>query len=235
MFKAPDCAMLDYFSSTVAADSRRKEFNIKNHTLISNNLHPDFLFIGDSITHYWELNAYFNQPNQLIVNRGIGGDTTTFLLKRFQWDVLSLSPKYCILGIGINDSIDLESDYWNLTKGLDYKFVLSRAKDNLENIVGLAKDNGLNLILTSLPAFTMPISSCEELRKQFAFELNTFIQEICKDNKLIYVDYYAHMVGDDQKTVIPELTYDGLHPNSFGYDIMARTLKDTLNKNHITI
>lgn len=63
-------ARLEYFSRTAAADSRRKEFDIKNHSLIYTDQKPDFLFIGDSITHYWELNAYFNLPGQLIVNRG---------------------------------------------------------------------------------------------------------------------------------------------------------------------
>ena len=50
-------ARLEYFSRTAAADSRRKEFDIKNHSLIYTDQKPDFLFIGDSITHYWELNA----------------------------------------------------------------------------------------------------------------------------------------------------------------------------------
>ena len=43
----------EYFSSIAAADSRRKEFDIKNHSLIYTEQKPDFLFIGDSITHYW--------------------------------------------------------------------------------------------------------------------------------------------------------------------------------------
>lgn len=101
----------EYFSSIAAADSRRKEFDIKNHSLIYTEQKPDFLFIGDSITHYWELNAYFNLPGQLIVNRGIGGDTTEFLKRRFYVDALQLKPRYCIMGIGINGSIELEGDY----------------------------------------------------------------------------------------------------------------------------
>ena len=44
---------LEYFSEDVAADKNRKEFDIKNHTLCYTNQRPDFLFIGDSITEYW--------------------------------------------------------------------------------------------------------------------------------------------------------------------------------------
>ena len=47
---------LEYFTQTVAADSRRKEFDIKNHSLICEGRKPECLFLGDSITHYWELN-----------------------------------------------------------------------------------------------------------------------------------------------------------------------------------
>lgn len=59
---------LEYFSEDVAADKNRKEFDIKNHTLCYTNQRPDFLFIGDSITEYWELNAYFRNSDQLIIN-----------------------------------------------------------------------------------------------------------------------------------------------------------------------
>lgn len=74
---------LEYFSEDVAADKNRKEFRIKNHTLCYTNQRPDFLFIGDSITEYWELNAYFRNSDQLIINRGIAGDTTKYLKKDF--------------------------------------------------------------------------------------------------------------------------------------------------------
>ena len=57
---------LEYFSENVAADKKRKEFDIKNHALCYTNQKPDFLFIGDSITEYWELNAYFRSDNHLV-------------------------------------------------------------------------------------------------------------------------------------------------------------------------
>lgn len=61
---------LGYFSETVAADRKRKEYDIKNHSIVRTGRRPDFLFIGDSITQYWELNAYFDEPGQLLINRG---------------------------------------------------------------------------------------------------------------------------------------------------------------------
>ena len=78
---------------TVAADSRRMEFDAKNEILIFHQTPVDYVFIGDSITHMWELQAYFKPNGWSIANRGIGGDTTKYVLKRFEADVLQLKPK----------------------------------------------------------------------------------------------------------------------------------------------
>ena len=56
----------------------------------------------------------------MIINRGIAGDTTKYLKKRFYVDAVQLKPKYCILGIGINDSIELEGDYWKKLEPVPY-------------------------------------------------------------------------------------------------------------------
>ena len=88
------------FTVQAAADSRRVEFDTKNEVIVTNKVPVDFVFIGDSITHAWELNAYFGKMGRLILNRGIGGDTSEYLLRRFEADVLQLKPKYCVMLIG---------------------------------------------------------------------------------------------------------------------------------------
>lgn len=225
----------NYYTKIVAADSRRKEFDIKNHTLIHSGLKPELLFVGDSITHYWELNAYFRSMKALVVNRGIGGDTTEYLRKRFYADVVQLRPQYCIMAIGINDSLDLEEDYWKLIKGLDYVEVIERTKKNLREIIHMAETEGIRMLIGSLPAVDLPISSCEQLRKQFILEINQELQELCRKKDMIYLDYYSAMCDETGMTVRNGLTYDGLHPNAYGYDIMADVLKSVLKENKIYI
>ncbi len=174
---------LGYFSQEVAADTRRKEFDIKNHSVIRTGSQPDFLFIGDSITHYWELNAYFNIPGQIIINRGIGGDTTTYLNKRFYVDALQLHPKYIIMGIGINDTIELEGDYWKLIPPNSYKEVLDRAKKNILEIIAQVKQTDSQLIIGSLLPISMKISLHETERKRFVCDLNQWLMETVKKEK----------------------------------------------------
>lgn len=198
---------LEYFSEDVAADKNRKEFDIKNHTLCYTNQRPDFLFIGDSITEYWELNAYFRNSDQLIINRGIAGDTTKYLKKRFYVDAVQLKPKYCILGIGINDSIELEGDYWKKLEPVPYSEKLKIVKSNIIEIIQQAKKEKIMLILTSLLPINIPILRYERDRKMYIKELNEWLMEMAKMNNLIFVNYYATMTfpGTDLYHHIHEL------------------------------
>lgn len=226
---------LGYYSETVAADSRRKEFNIKNHSLIHSGQKPDFLFIGDSITHYWELPAYFNIPGQLIINRGIGGDTTEYLKKRFSPDALQLNPRYCIMGIGINDSIALEGDYWKLIPPLPYHEVLAKAEENILDIIHQARASETTLILASLLPIEIKLALYERDRKKYICELNQWLAETAEENNLIFADYYSAAVQQGTDRPLAGITYDGLHPNGKGYEIMSAVLKETLKKHNILI
>ena len=224
-----------YFSLNVFADTRRKEFDIKNLTLLENKLNPDFVFIGDSITHYWELNSYFNKPGQLIINRGIGGDTTTYLAKRLWANALQLSPKYCVIGIGINDSMDLEGDYWKQIPGIPYDEVLIRAKENYKNIIEQCLETSTIPIIVSLLPINIPVSLCETKRKKFICDFNDFLYTYSKEKNIIYVDYYHTTVVAGTNILLDGITYDGLHPNAKGYNIMATVLRNTLKKQNIII
>ncbi|MEG1873735.1 MAG: GDSL-type esterase/lipase family protein [Ruthenibacterium sp.] len=117
-------------SVSVSADSRRGEFDFKNQVIVENEVPVDFVFIGDSITQLWELNAYFNAPGQMVLNRGISGDTTEYVLKRFDADVVQLKPKHCVLMIGVNDAWDMETDPWLRETLMTPEEVLARAVKN---------------------------------------------------------------------------------------------------------
>lgn len=224
-----------YYSEIVAADSRRKEFNIKNHSLLYSKQKPDFIFAGDSITHFWELNAYFRNPDHFIINRGIAGDNTTYLRKRFFTDVLQLEPKYCILDIGINDTIDLEGDYWKLIPPAPYENVLEKAKENYCDIIHQTKQTHTQLIVTSLMPIYMPTSLHERERKDFIKDFNNWLTQKAKQENLIFVNYYTPTCYPGASIPLDVITYDGLHPNGKGYDIMATILRNTLKQHNIHI
>jgi lysophospholipase L1-like esterase len=50
--------------------------------------------------------------------------------------------------------------------------------------------------------------------------LNKWLQEFAKNRGYVYLDYFSAMV-DDKGFLKNELSYDGLHPNTQGYAVMA--------------
>jgi len=226
---------LGYFSQIVPADRKRKEYDIKNHSVIRNKRKPDFLFIGDSIIQYWELNTYFGNPQTLLINRGIEGDNTTYLNKRFDVDALQLQPEYCILGIGINDTLELEGDYWRGIPPAPYDRVLSLAKQNILEVISKVRDSPVTLILSSLLPINIGLSLHQPDRKRFICEFNQWLADISKRENLICLNYYIATTYPGTNKLLDNITDDGLHPNGKGYEIMSNILKNTLQKHNITI
>ena len=216
------------FSLSAAADNRRTEFDLKNQVLIQRELPVDTVFFGDSITQFWELNAYFGGSGKLIVNRGIGGDETEFAARRFYADVVQLRPRRCVMLLGVNDSWKLEYDGWLRREGWTVSQVLARAEENFRTIASLAKTHGLDLIVCSVLPTDMDFTNREDLRKEYIGEVNGFLWALCREEGFLYVDYFSATVGEDGRSIRAGLTLEGLHPNVFGYDIMARVLRETL-------
>lgn len=224
-----------YFSINVAADKCRMEYDFKNEQLLHIGIRPDFVFIGDSITQLWDIDAYFRDRSCFIVNRGIGGDTSEYLLKRFEADVLQLEPDNIVLLIGINDMFAIDGDAWWRKEGEATDTVRDKIVKNIESIVLLCKLEKRNIIVCSiLPTDIAPPFKKEE-RNELIIEVNDSIKDICKYNDLLYVDYHSSMTQSDGKTLIYDYSPDGIHPNSKGYSVMSEILKYSLESRGITL
>ena len=215
------------FGKTVAADSRRIEFDFLNEQLLYLDRRPDILFIGDSITHYWDLNAYFGTANCL-VNRGIGGDTSEYVLKRFDADVIQLRPKLVVLMIGTNDFFATHCDPWWRTAGADQETVLAGTQANVTAMVRKCQAAKIELALCSVPPSDIAPPFDKELWWELTAKQNRFLQERCAEQRLAYVDYHAKLCQADGRTMIRELSPDGIHPNARGYEIMAQVLREKI-------
>ncbi|MBV9766910.1 MAG: SGNH/GDSL hydrolase family protein [Acidobacteriaceae bacterium] len=168
------------------------------------------VFMGDSITDAWgrSLGKFF--PGKPYVNRGISGQTTPQMLIRFRPDVIDLKPKVVVILAGTND-----------IAGNTGPETLEEIEGNLASMAQLAQANGIRVVLASV----MPV--CDYIRPQTEHRppekivaLNNWIRDYCSRNGLTYLDYYSAMI-DDRKMLKRELTYDGLHPNNAGYEVMA--------------
>lgn len=213
------------FGKSFSADTRRRVFDFHNEQILSEQKNVDFVFIGDSITEYWDLNAYFENSG-FIVNRGIGGDISEIVLKRFEADVLQLKPGNVICLIGCNDLMTMHYDPWWKVAGRDEKEIISGLIKNIEEII--KKCSGVKLYICSvLPSHLCAPYNAEKFNEAI-LETNEKIKDLCSKSDAEFIDYHGVLCKEDGKTVMDNLTYDGVHPNPNGYKIMAELLKENV-------
>ena len=168
------------------------------------------VFMGDSITDGWarQYGQFF--PGKPYVNRGISGQTTTQMLIRFRPDVIALKPKVVVFLAGTND-----------IAGNTGPMTLDAIEDNLTSMAELATANNIKVVLSSV----MPV--CDYIKPQTErrppekiIALNAWLKDYAARNGFVYLDYYSAML-DDKEMFRKELTYDGLHPNDAGYEVMG--------------
>ena len=167
------------------------------------------VFMGDSITDGWgrKYGKFF--PGKPYVNRGISGQTTPQMLIRFRPDVIALKPKVVVILAGTND-----------IAGNTGPMTLEEIEGNLTSMAELAKANRIRVVFSSV----MPV--CDYIRPQTDRRplekiraLNEWIQAYAKKTGAVYLDYYSAMI-DDRGMLKQAITYDGLHPNEAGYEVM---------------
>jgi lysophospholipase L1-like esterase len=168
------------------------------------------VFMGDSITDGWgrQYGSFF--PGKPYVNRGISGQTTPQMLIRFRPDVIALKPKVVVILAGTND-----------IAGNTGPMTMEQIEDNFVSMGELAKVNGIRVVLSSV----MPVSDdfqvwTDRRPPDKIIELNAWLKTYAAKNGFVYLDYYSAMI-DERKMFKRELTYDGLHPNAAGYDVMG--------------
>ena len=168
------------------------------------------VFMGDSITDSWGRQHGQFFPGKPYVNRGISGQTTPQMLIRFRPDVIALKPKVVVFLAGTND-----------IAGNTGPMTLEAIEDNLASMAELATANNIRVVLSSvLPVCDYIKPQTERRPPEKVIALNAWIKDYAARNGFVYLDYYSAML-DDKQMFRKELTYDGLHPNDAGYEVMG--------------
>ena len=229
----PDMIRPGMFGGIVSADTRRNVFDYHNEVIISHQAKIDFLFIGDSITDMWDIETYFGGNGKRILNRGIGGDMTPYLLRRFTADCVQLKPKYAIILIGVNNTWAL--DAWREIDRTAPEQVQAEIVNDILEMVKLAKDNGIAPIVCSILPTRIDTNKQTNERNELIININKQLREEADGQNIPFVDYHSYLVDKDGKTLLPGLAEDGLHPHVLGYNIMAEALRKELIKYDIHI
>jgi len=222
--KPAQCVVPPYFGNEAHADNRRWEFNFKNEILVTNQTPVDIAFIGDSITHNWEVNAYFNHFGR-VINRGISGDRAPMLAQRFEGDSLQFRPRVCVAMFGINNTWCLDGT--TSTEAQDE--VLALVASSYRQMMEQAKAYHVPLLFCSV----LPVSDTSEIgqrRNQVVLRMNAALKNLCEEFGVTYVDYHSAMVAEDGVTLRSDLSDDTLHPHVIGYNCMAAVLTPLLEQ-----
>jgi lysophospholipase L1-like esterase len=207
------------FGDNAPADRLRGRFDFWNEEVVREDVAVGTVFMGDSITELWQLDAYFAPSDGVILNRGIGGDITPHMAKRFDGDVIQLKPRNVVILAGTNDVARMLS-----AKKTDDE-AIAQVMTNMEAMMDAARKADINVFVCSILP-TNPDTSNHEGKSRILPKINEKLKATCAAKGCIYVDYAAQM--SDPGGALPKtLARDGLHPHYGGYEIMARVLVQT--------
>lgn len=215
------------FGDNAPADRLRGRFDFWNEEIIREDVAVGTVFFGDSITELWQLDAYFGPGDGVILNRGIGGDITPHMARRFDADVIQLRPRNVVILAGTNDVARM------LGAGKSDEEMIAQVLENLEAMAKSARGAGVNVFICSILP-TNPDTKSHEGKARVIPLINAKLEAYCTANGCIYVDYASRMV--DEKGELPrDLARDGLHPHYAGYEIMAEAVKEAARKRGVRL
>lgn len=179
-----------------------------NDARVRSGTRPRVVFLGDSITQYWErLDPQFYSDG--LINRGIAGQASPQVLLRLQPDALVLKPRIIHLMVGLNDIVGIRG--WSRPD--DYR-------NNIEAMLTLARASGVPVIIGAIPPAKNDGwgTGVRPVARTRAF--NAWLRAVAQRDGLVFADYWTALAAPDG-TMRPGLSDDGYHPNAAGYAAMA--------------
>ena len=165
----------------------------------------ELVVVGDSITEQGPWEDMF--PDHAIRNRGIGGETTTGLLKRLD-EIVSSNPRALFLKIGTNDLTHGPGIAMSYTQ---YREIVSRIR---------TESPGTRLHLQSLlPRGVEYRESVEDFNRE--------IREIAGEFDATYIDLYPGFLARDG-SIDNIYSSDELHLNGPGYALWREQIEAEL-------
>lgn len=167
----------------------------------------NIVFMGTSLTQGFPLQEIFGNCD--LINRGIGGNTATDILRRID-EAIEGKPKKIFLEVGTND-IGREGET------IDSVFV------NLKQIIATIKKESpiTKIYVQSVLPFGINKNTLIE-------QYNNKVAAYCKANNLTFINIYPLFL--DRNKMADSLTTDGTHLKGDGYFIWANSIKKYINE-----
>jgi lysophospholipase L1-like esterase len=188
----------------------------------------ELLFIGDSITDFWQTPAtasarpqggggkdvwekYYG--NRKAMNAGISGDRTQHVLWRLDHGNLDgIHPKLAVVMIGTNNAPQDGNTGGEIGEGI--KAIIGKLREKLPETKVL--------LLAIFPRSDKPAEN-EQMKKKIA-KANQIAASLA-DNKMIYFMDIGPRFLDAEGNIPTDIVPDHLHPNAKGYEIWAKAIE----------
>lgn len=166
----------------------------------------DVVFLGDSLTERYDVNASY--PQYKVLNRGIGGDTSIGVETRLGVSVFEVKPKVTTMLIGVNN--------------------IDSMLDNYENILKKFQENApeMKVVLLSLTSMTGDWA----VRNETAIKNNVEIKKYAEKYNYEFIDLYNPLLDPSTNELKEEYSIDGGHINEKGYKVVTSLITPVLSK-----
>ena len=184
---------------------------------------PLVVFLGDSITFNWgKYRGTFFSTNNFLC-KGISGETTGDMLKRYTTDVINQHPQVVVILAGTNDIAQNDGVF----------VTAEQISSNIFHMAKMAQEAGIKVVLCSVLPSSGYIWNKNASPANFVPQVNTLVEEWAANNNCEYVDYYSLFVQADG-SLDPKFSKDNCHPLTEGYYVMEQAimpiLESMLNK-----
>ena len=189
----------------------------ENSAVLSNEERPLAVLMGDSITANWII-ADPSLFGEKLLDRGIGGQTTSQMLLRMYPDVIALRPRVVHILAGVND-------IFGNTGPVPDQLIVA----NIRAMIELAQANDIKVVLgaiTPTTGFSLRpgFNPAERIKR-----VNTLLRQLASEKRVLFIDYHAAS-ADADGGFRAGLTNDLLHPNREGYTIMRPMMLSAITK-----
>ncbi len=170
----------------------------------------DIVMLGNSLTHGINWNELLGRTS--ISEQGIPSDISEGVLNRLEY-VYKLNPKICFVMIGVNDIFSWIS--------VDVVFA------NYKSIIEKLKAKNIIPVIQSV-LYAGKTQQSADNRNIEIMKLNELLMQYAKENKIEFINLNRKMSASN--FLKGELTYDGIHLTSEGFQIWGREVDKVLRK-----
>ena len=188
----------------------------KKVEVVKNVTDENIVFLGDSLTDYYDLDEYFGTSYNL-VNSGKGGNTTDDILSDMKERVYRYNPSKVFILIGINDMKKQKSN--------DYIY------NNIIKIVNEIKKNRKCAEIYVESLYPINESNDERISRQSIVnrsnkkidEINSRLKKTFNKSDVHYIDINSKL-KDEENNMKIEYTKEGVHLSKEGYEKVTKLL-----------